>query len=66
MPSKARKKKDGQDPGKKRRRMRAVVARRKAQAGEPSRQSDQADVVTYKQGSAADRNRAVRTTDSAR
>jgi hypothetical protein len=66
MPSKPRKKKDGQDPGKKRRRMRTVVARRKAQAGERSRQSDQPDVVKYKPGSASDRNQAVRTTDSAR
>jgi hypothetical protein len=53
----ARKKKDGRDPGKKRRRMRLDVARRKARAtrGEPQR--DEVDVVKYKQGSAADRNR---------
>jgi hypothetical protein len=57
MPSGTRKKKDGQDPGKKRRRMREDVARRKTQAGPKDRQSDQADVVTYKQGSASDRNR---------
>jgi hypothetical protein len=57
MPTRARKKKDGQDPGKKRRRMRQVVARRKAQPAERSRQSDQPDLVKYKQGSASDRNR---------
>jgi hypothetical protein len=52
-----RKKKDGRDPGKKRRRMRLDVKRRKARAtpGEPQR--DEVDVVKYKQGSAADRNR---------
>jgi hypothetical protein len=52
-----RKKKDGRAPGKKRRRMRLDVNRRKARAtpGEPQR--DEVDVVKYKQGSAADRNR---------
>jgi hypothetical protein len=57
MPTKPTKKKDGRDPGKKRRRMRQVVTRRKAQVGERSRQSDQPDVVKYKQGSASDRSR---------
>jgi hypothetical protein len=52
-----RKKKDGRDPGKKRRRMRQAVAQRKAAAGPGRRQSDQPDVVDYKQGSAGDRNR---------
>jgi hypothetical protein len=52
-----RKKKDGQDKNKKRRRMRAAEARRHAAAGPERPSSDQADVVTYKQGTAADRNR---------
>jgi hypothetical protein len=57
MPDKPRKKKDGQDPGKKRKRMRDDVARRKARAGSEGPSSDQADVVKYKPGSSADRNR---------
>jgi hypothetical protein len=58
MASSERKKKDGRDPGKKRRRMRAAVASRKAAAGPRERdRGDQPDVVKYKQGSAADRNR---------
>jgi hypothetical protein len=52
-----RKKKDGQDPGKKRRRMREDVARRRAEAAPDERSSDQPDIVRYKQGSASDRNR---------
>lgn len=57
MPDRPRKKKDGQDPGKKRKRMREDVARRKARAAPDGPSSDQADVVKYKQGSGADRNR---------
>jgi hypothetical protein len=52
-----RKKKDGQDPGKKRRRMRRDVARRKAEEGPPKPSRDEPDIVKYKQGSASDRNR---------
>jgi hypothetical protein len=37
--------------------MRADVARRKANAGPKQRQTDQPDIVDYKQGSASDRNR---------
>jgi hypothetical protein len=55
--SSERKKKDGQDVGKKRRRMRADVAKRKARAGPDRPQRDEVDVVKYKQGSAADRAR---------
>jgi len=55
--SKERKKKDGQDPGKKRRRMRDDVARRKAEANPERPQRDEVDIVHYKQGSASDRNR---------
>ena len=39
-----RKKKDGQDPGKKRKRMRDDVARRRDEAGAARRSSDQPDV----------------------
>jgi hypothetical protein len=56
MSDRERKKKNGADAGKKRRRMREDVARRKA-AARPRDDRDQPDVVTYKQGSAADRNR---------
>ena len=53
----SRKKKDGGDPGKKRRRMRkSVEARKTAAAGaRPSR--DEVDTVKYKMGSAGDRSR---------
>jgi hypothetical protein len=54
--SKERKKKDGRDQGKQKRRMREDVARRKAAAG-PAKRRGEPDVVKYKQGSAADRNR---------
>ena len=54
--SKERKKKDGKDAGKKRRRMREAEAQRHANAKPPRLQSDQPDVVEYKQGSASDRN----------
>jgi hypothetical protein len=52
-----RKKKDGQDAGKKRRRMRTAVAKRKARATPGRPQRDEVDVVKYKQGSPADRTR---------
>lgn len=55
--SRERKKKDGRDQGKQKRRMRDDVARRKAAAGPAKRRGEPADVVKYKQGSAADRNR---------
>jgi len=57
MADQRQKKKDGQDTGKKRRRMRASVAARQARPGreEPSR--DEVDTVKYKRGSAADRTR---------
>jgi hypothetical protein len=57
MPTKPRRKKDGQDPGKKRRRMRASVAARKARAAAPRPSRDEVDTVTYKRGSAGDRTR---------
>ena len=57
MSNRERKKKDGQDKGKKLHRMREDVARRHANAGPERPSKDQADVVDYKQGSAADRNR---------
>ena len=52
-----RKKKDGQDKGKKLRRMREDVARRHADAGPERPSTDHPDVVDYKQGSRSDRNR---------
>ena len=52
-----RRKKDGQDPGKKRKRMRDDVARRRAESGPARRSSDQPDVIDYKPGSASDRTR---------
>ena len=57
MSDRDRKKKDGQDKGKKLRRMREDVAQRHANAGPERPSHDQADVVTYKQGSASDRGR---------
>jgi hypothetical protein len=57
MSNRERKKKDGQDKGKKLRRMREDEARRHANAGPDRPSTDQSDVVDYKQGSAADRNR---------
>ncbi len=57
MAKSERKKKDGQGKGKKLRRMRDDEARRQADAGPERVSSDQADVITYKQGSDQDRNR---------
>ena len=57
MSDRERKKKDGQDKNKKLRRMREDEARRHANAGPERPSHDQADVVTYKQGSASDRSR---------
>jgi hypothetical protein len=42
-----RKKKDGKDPGKKRRRMRRDVARRKAEAGPRERSRNEPDIVKF-------------------
>ena len=57
MANRERKKKDGHDKNKKLRRMREDEARRHENAGPERPSTDQADVVTYKQGSSADRNR---------
>jgi len=57
MSDRDRKKKHGQDKNKKRRRMRDDEARRHANAGPERPTRDQADVVTYKQGSSSDRTR---------
>ena len=57
MPDTPRKKKDGQDRGKKRRRMREAVAARRESGSKPDHSSNQPDVVKYKPGSASDRNR---------
>jgi hypothetical protein len=51
------KKKDGQDTGKKRQRMRANVALRQAHARPEKPSRDEVDTVKYKRGSAADRTR---------
>ena len=57
MSSQMRKKKDGQDKGKKMQRMRASVQERKENAA-PARESrDEVDTVMYKRGSANDHNR---------
>jgi hypothetical protein len=53
-----RKKKDGRDPGKKRRRMRESVAQRRREGGETRESSDQPDIIDYKPGSASDRSRS--------
>ena len=58
MSDRDRKKKDGQDKGKKLRRMREDEERRHAEAGPERPTRDQADVVPYKQGSASDRLRS--------
>ena len=52
-----RRKKDGQDPGKKRRRMRVAVAGRQAASSGPKPSTDEVDKVKYKKGSASDRTR---------
>ena len=57
MSNRERKKKDGQDKGKKLRRMREEEEQRHANAGPERPSRDQPDIVDYKQGSAADRNR---------
>ena len=57
MASRERKKKDHQDTGKKRRRMRASVKKR-ARAGAAAKpQRDEVDGIKFKRGSAADRTR---------
>jgi hypothetical protein len=57
MPDQPRKKKDRQDPGKKRRRMRTAVKARKRAAGPEGPVRDEVDTVKYKRGSAGDRTR---------
>jgi hypothetical protein len=54
---KQQKRKDGQDTGKKRRRMRANVASRQAQARPEKPSRDEVDTVKYERGSGADRTR---------
>jgi hypothetical protein len=56
MSERQRKKKDGQDAGKKRQRMRESVGARKRPRRKRSA-TDETDTVTYKRGSAADRTR---------
>ena len=58
MSDRERKKKDGQDKNKKLQRMRDDEARRHAEAGPERPSRDQADVVSYKPGSASDRSRS--------
>lgn len=53
-------KKHGQRKDKKNERMREDIAFRKAKATEPSPNSDQGDVMSYKPGSASDSNRHSR------
>lgn len=55
--AKERKKKDGQDAGKKKRRMRASVTARKAAAAPARATRDEVDKVKYKKGSGGDRSR---------
>lgn len=55
--SSERKKKDGKDAGKKRKRMRADEARRHGAAGPDRPQRDEVATITYKRGSAGDRTR---------
>ena len=57
MPDKTRKKKDGQDVGKKRARMRQAVAARHRETDDVRPQRDEVDTVKYKRGSAGDRTR---------
>jgi hypothetical protein len=49
-----RKKKDGQDKGKKTKSMRESVRGRKRRAGPPRRSVDEVDTVKFKPGSASD------------
>lgn len=55
--SSERKKKDGQDPNKKRQRMRADQARRQEAAAPERPQRDEGDTIPFKRGSAGDRTR---------
>jgi len=58
MPNeKDRKKKDGENTGKKNERMREAVKERKEQAHAAGRSTDQGDIQNYKPGSAGDRTR---------
>lgn len=49
------KKKDGQDTGKKRHRMRQAVAERQAAAKPEGESTDEVDKIKFKRGSAGDR-----------
>jgi len=55
--SKERKKKDGQNVGKKIERRKEAEEARHRQAHESSPQTDQGDIMDYKPGTASDRNR---------
>jgi hypothetical protein len=58
MPNeKDRKKKDGENTGKKNERMREAVRERHENAHAPGRSTDQGDIQTYKSGSPSDRTR---------
>jgi hypothetical protein len=58
MPNeKDRKKKDGENTGKKNERMREAVRERHEHAHAPGRSTDQGDIQTYKSGSPNDRTR---------
>jgi hypothetical protein len=57
MANRARAKKDGQDKGKKRQRMREAVRSRKEKAASERPSRDEVDTVKYKRGSAGDRTR---------
>jgi len=58
MPNeKDRKKKDGQNTGKKNERMRESVRERHEQVRASGRSTDQGDIQAYKSGSASDRTR---------
>jgi hypothetical protein len=58
MPNeKDRKKKDGENTGKKNQRMRESVRERKLHAHPGGEQTDEGDIMEYKSGSASDRTR---------
>ena len=60
MSEKTRQKKDGKDPGKKRRRMKVdVKARKRRAAGRKKKSTDEVDTVKFKPGSARDKTRVT-------
>jgi hypothetical protein len=65
MASKERKK-DGDDTGKKRRRMREAVAERRRTAGAPRESRDEGDTIPFKRGSAEDRTQSPATKHGAK